>query len=152
MIVGTVKKSIAAMASRWLRRSVSQRFVLSGSPGARRIQRETVCSETSNPSIRSSPCMRGAPHVGFSVTIRKMRSRISVEIFFLPITRRALDIRRQYSANPERCQRITVFGLTIMRACFQPDQNLRARTQKSLSNAASRSRGCLRFSTASYCR
>ena len=34
--VGTVKKSIAAMASRWFLRNVSQRFTESGSLGARR--------------------------------------------------------------------------------------------------------------------
>jgi len=36
-----------------------------------------------------------------------------------------------------------------MSACFHPDQNLRARTQKTLSNAASLGLGCLRFSAAS---
>src|SRR6201984_1601186 len=36
-----------------------------------------------------------------------------------------------------------------MSACFHPDQNLRARTQKALSNAASLALGCLRFSAAS---
>src|SRR5258708_18476709 len=38
------------------------------------IQREIVRSETSKPSMRSSPWMRGAPHVGFSTTIRKINS------------------------------------------------------------------------------
>ena len=37
----------------------------SGSRCARFIQRETVRSETSKLSMRSSPWMRGAPHVGF---------------------------------------------------------------------------------------
>jgi hypothetical protein len=45
--VGTVKKSIAAMASRWFLRNVSHRFTESGSLGARRIHRETVLSERS---------------------------------------------------------------------------------------------------------
>src|SRR5437016_3114988 len=53
------------------------------------------------------------------------------------------------SINPDRCQRTTVSGLTTMSACFHPDQNLRARTQKTLSNAASLGLGCLRFSAAS---
>jgi len=60
-----------------MRRKVSQRVAGSGSRGARFIQREIVRSETSKPSIRSSPWMRGAPHVGFSTTIRKINSRTS---------------------------------------------------------------------------
>jgi hypothetical protein len=45
-----------------------------GSRGARFIQPEIVRSQTSKPSMRSSPWMRGAPHVGFSTTIRKINS------------------------------------------------------------------------------
>ena len=43
-------------------------------------------------------------------------------------------------------------GVTTIRACFQPVQNLRARTQKSLSSAAIRGLGRVRLSTASCCR
>jgi len=39
------------------------------------IQREMVLSERSKPIMRSSPCIRGAPQVGFSTTIRKISSR-----------------------------------------------------------------------------
>jgi hypothetical protein len=53
---------------------VSQRLAGSGSRCARFIQREIVRSETSKPSMRSSPWMRGAPHVGFSTTIRNINS------------------------------------------------------------------------------
>ena len=53
--VGTVKKSIAAIAWRWLPGDVRQRRVGFGVLGTRRSQRETVGSETSNPSLRSSP-------------------------------------------------------------------------------------------------
>ena len=53
--VGTAKKSIAAIASRWLRRNASQRLTGSGFLGARFIQREIVLSETSKPSMRSAP-------------------------------------------------------------------------------------------------
>jgi hypothetical protein len=35
---------------------------------------ETVDSATSNPSFSSSPWIRGAPHNGFSLLIRRMRS------------------------------------------------------------------------------
>ncbi len=44
--VGTVKKSVAAMASRWFRRKVSHRWAGSGALGARRSHRETVGSDT----------------------------------------------------------------------------------------------------------
>src|SRR5260370_25821990 len=44
------------------------------------IQREIVRSVTSKPSMRSSPGMRGAPHVGFSTTIRKINSRTSIDV------------------------------------------------------------------------
>jgi hypothetical protein len=94
-MVGTVKKSIAAIASRWLCRKASHRFADSGSFGARRIQRETVLSQTSNPNMINSPWMRGAPHVGFSATILKIKSRTSFEILLLPTTRRALEMALQ---------------------------------------------------------
>jgi len=83
--VGTVKKSIAAMASLWLRRNASQRLAGSGFVETRFIQREMVLSETSKPSIRSSPWMRGAPQLGFSVTIWKMRSRTSFGVCLPPM-------------------------------------------------------------------
>jgi hypothetical protein len=50
-----VKKSIATMASRWLRKNASQRLAGPGSRGALRIQREMVRWETSQPSMSSSP-------------------------------------------------------------------------------------------------
>ena len=96
--------------------------------------------------------MRGAPQVGFLETSRIFKFRTSLEIRFLPIAWRTLDIAGQCSANPARCHRTTVFGLNTVTACFQPDQNFRARIQKSLSNDAGRGRRCLRFKTASRCR
>lgn len=44
-LLGTVKKSIAAIASRWSRRKASQRLAGSGFLGARFIQREMVLSD-----------------------------------------------------------------------------------------------------------
>src|ERR1017187_8172983 len=69
--VGTVKKPIAAIASLWLVRNAAHRFAGSGFLGTFLIQRSTVRSETSKPSIFSSPWMRGAPQVRFSETIRE---------------------------------------------------------------------------------
>jgi hypothetical protein len=62
VIVGAVKKSMAAMASRWFRRKTSQRLVRSGSLGARFIQREMVLSERSKPKHEELAMdARGAP-------------------------------------------------------------------------------------------
>src|SRR5262249_58670199 len=96
MTVGTVKKSIAAMASRWLRRKVSQRLDGSGSLEACFIQRETVLSEISRTSMRSSPWMRGAPQLGFSAIIWKMRSRTSFGACLLPMGFLTWEIILQY--------------------------------------------------------
>jgi hypothetical protein len=90
-----VKKSMAAIASRWFRRNASQRLARSGSLGARFIQREIVLSESSKPSMRSSPWIRGAPQVGFSTTIRKINSRTSFGVGLLPTGLRTLEITRQ---------------------------------------------------------
>ena len=56
--------------------------------------------------------MRGAPQVGFSATIRKISSRTSLLIGFLPTAFRACEIQLQYSRKPVRCRRTTVSGVT----------------------------------------
>lgn len=71
----------------------------SGSLGARFIQREMVLSESSKRSMRSSPWIRGAPQVGFSTTMRKINSRTSFGVGFLPTCLRTLEISRQYIQN-----------------------------------------------------
>ena len=94
--------------------------------------------------------MRGAPQVGFSITIRKIRSRTSLEIRPPAGHSPCLgDHTANTIANPDPCHRTTVSGVTTISACFHPDQNLRAKTQKSLSNTASLGLGCFRFSAAS---
>lgn len=50
------------------------------------LRPKTVLSEISAPSILSSPWILGAPHVGFSATMRKMSSLSSLLIRFLPTT------------------------------------------------------------------
>jgi len=62
VIVGSVKKSIAAMASGDFEEG-EPAFGWSGSLGVRFIQREIVRSEISKPSRRSSPWKRGAPRL-----------------------------------------------------------------------------------------
>src|ERR1019366_8371435 len=100
-----------------------------------------VRSEMSKPSLSSSPWMRGAPHVGFSATMRKISSRTSLLIGFLPTAFRAREIQLQYSRKPARCQRTTVSGVTRINDLFQPAQTLRRTTQNSLSTELSRGRG-----------
>ena len=58
--VGTTQRSIAATAAAWLRRNVRQ--VCDGGPRRRIMYLETVDSAISNPSLSSSPWMRGAPN------------------------------------------------------------------------------------------
>jgi hypothetical protein len=76
------------------------RFAGSGFLGAGRIQREMVLSETSNPSIKSSPWILGEPQVGFSSTILKIRSRASLEIRFRPITPPSFGDRTPVKGKP----------------------------------------------------
>ena len=101
------------------------------------------------PSMSSSPWMRGAPQVGFSATIRKINSRISLQVCLRPSGFLTLEISLQSKRKPTRCHRTTVSGVTMMRDSFHPDQNRRTATQKILSKRRSLRRGCRRFSTAS---
>jgi hypothetical protein len=105
--------------------------------------------EISKPSIRSSPWIRGAPHVGFSVIMRKINSRTRFGVCLRPIGLRVFEIGCQYKRKSARCHRTTVSGVTTMRTCLHPDQNLRSNIQKTLSNIDSLGLGCLRFTTES---
>src|SRR5665213_3059149 len=86
--------------------------------------------------------MRGAPHVRFSATMRKINSRSSLHVGFLPTTACLRESHFQYSLNPLRCQRMTVSGCTMTSAPFHPDQNRRIRTQKIRSDVAKCGRDC----------
>ena len=55
-----------------------------GTEGNRTRYRETVRSEISNPSFNSSPCMRGAPQVGFSLAMVWREVRTSGPVTGLP--------------------------------------------------------------------
>src|SRR5215831_20644104 len=69
---------------------------------------DTVDWATSKPSINSSPWIRDAPHLGFSLLIRRMRSRNSRSIFGRPA--RCRDFQRQNAVKPARCPRRMVSG------------------------------------------
>src|SRR5262245_21395805 len=51
-----------------------------GFPGFLGIKRDTVRSEILNPSFFSSPCTRGAPHVGFARAMLWMSVRTSERV------------------------------------------------------------------------
>ena len=96
--------------------------------------------------------MRGAPHVGFSATMRKISSRNSLLTHFLPAWTLHREIQAQYSLKPSRCQRTTVSGWTRINARFHPGHSRRNITQKNLSGTANCGRGCFRLSSPSCCR
>jgi len=85
--------------------------------------------------------MRGAPQVGFSATIRKIKARTSLLTRFRPPTCLTLEIHVQYKRNPARCQFTTVLGVTKTRGLVHPDQNVLNATQNSLCRAVNRRRG-----------
>src|SRR5580692_2823152 len=76
--------------------------------------------------------MRGAPQVGFSETIRKIKARTSLLTRFRPPSWLTLETHVQYKRNPARCQFTTVRGVTKMRGLVHPHQSVLNATQNSL--------------------
>src|SRR5215469_4661987 len=64
--------------------------------------------------------MTGAPQVGFSATMRKIRSPTSLLKGFLPAEQRFRESQAQYNRKPMRCQRTTVSGVTSRSGFFHP--------------------------------
>src|SRR6267143_2899165 len=95
--------------------------------------------------------MRGAPQVGFSATIRKIKARTSLLTRFRPPTWLILETHVQYKRNPARCQFTTILGVTKTRGCLHLDQHILNATQNSLCRAVNRRRGRCACS-ASNCR
>src|SRR5579864_3474677 len=111
-MVGTTRKSIAAIPAAWLRRKVLQVW----EDGRPRLimYLATVVSPTSMPSLSSSPWIRGAPQSGLVKLITRISWRVSREIFGRPPGDR--DFQRQYSRKPPRCHRNTVAGFRMLTA------------------------------------
>jgi hypothetical protein len=82
---------MAAMSAAWLRKKVRHPWL----GGLRRLTMylATLDCATSNPSLSSSPWMRGAPQSGFSMLIRRINARSSVSICGRPPNGR--DFQRQ---------------------------------------------------------
>src|SRR5215475_4432465 len=75
----------------------------------------TLLSPKSMPSLSSSPWMRGAPQLGFTRHILRIRSRTSREMTGRPgWPCRTFQV--QNKRKPARCQAMTVSGLTIASA------------------------------------
>ena len=112
----------------------------------------TVVCDSSNPSIRSSPWMRGAPQSGFAKLIFRMRSRTSRDTSGLPGLP-CLLFQVQYWRNPRRCQAMTVSGLTMMSTERHPDHRCSSHVHKRRSTSVSRMRPrCDLRSTFIWCR
>src|SRR6266481_3281451 len=77
-MVGTTNRSMAAMSGAWLCRKVRHPWL--GGPRRLTMYLATLDCATSNPSLSSSPWMRGAPQSGFSTLIRRINTRSSVSI------------------------------------------------------------------------
>jgi hypothetical protein len=84
--------------------------------------------------------MRGAPYVGFSLAIRRIKARISAFVKGRP-TRRRRDRQVQYFRNPSRCHRTTVPGWMMTSASFHRGHTRRSATQKIRSAARILGRG-----------
>src|SRR3979490_285399 len=69
---------MAAMSGAWLRKKVRHPWL--GGPRRLTMYLAMLDCATSNPSLSSSPWMRGAPQSGFSTLIRRINTRSSGSI------------------------------------------------------------------------
>jgi hypothetical protein len=125
--VGTVKKSQATMSLTWSAKRACH--VGDGGFQTRGRYFSTVDFDTVMPSVRSSPTMRGEPHVGFVRHISWSKSRTSLAIGKRPVLPLWLK-RRQPSRNRFFGQASTVRGWTNAKVCYPPDQSRENHAQK----------------------
>ena len=90
-MVGTTNRSMAAMSGAWLCKKVRHPWL--GGPRRLTMYLATLDCATSNPSLSSSPWIRGAPQSGFSTFLRRINARSSVSICGRPPNGR--DFQRQ---------------------------------------------------------
>ena len=91
------------------------------------------------PSMRSSPCMRGAPHRKLSRFKRRIRRRVSRSTGGRP-SRCPCQGHRHLGRRPRRRRRRTVSGAAISSACGQCAQQCDSTTQKIRSAVEKRGR------------
>src|SRR5262245_3393547 len=147
--VGTVKKSIDTISLTWL--SMKVRQVCEGGFLRLGIRRETVRSETSIPSLSSSPWIRGAPHNRLACAICSINAFTSESTAGRPPVFRR-DSLVQNSRKPCLCHLITVSGLTIIKDSDHPLQIRDNQTQKRRSLLPIVKRFLVRLRTDSCCR
>jgi hypothetical protein len=87
---------MAAMSGAWLRKKVRHPWLRG--PHRLTMYLATLDCATSNPSLSSSPWMRGAPQSGFSTLTRPINTRSSVSICGRPPWGR--DSQRQQQRKP----------------------------------------------------
>src|ERR1700694_2793511 len=98
---------MAEMSGAWFRRKVRHPWL--GGPLRLTMYVATVDCATLNPSLRSSPWMRGAPQSKFSILICRITVRSSKSICGRPPRERVFH--RQWRRKPARCHRTSVFRL-----------------------------------------
>ena len=141
-----MKKSMAARASRWFLRKVSQRWLESrGEPGSGRPWTRRCRSPISRARRGSGSTpgrilrCHGADQV--AKLVRDSRS-----------AGRCRERRRQYQRNPARCQPTTVSGFTTISTLAYLDQQRRKPSQKRRSHGFNFGLGFLRLRTPTCCR
>lgn len=141
--VGTTRKSIATVPSRWARMNPLE--VVDGDRPGRRVgfgmYRPTVSLSTSWPSLANSLAMRRRVHSGFSFAMRPISSTISASSGGRPPRR---DLWAQKRANPRQCQETTLAGFTMMMVSTQRDQVLERRAQNARSTGRNRGSATVR--------
>jgi hypothetical protein len=115
------------------------------------MSRATVRCETSNPSLSSSPWMRGAPQSGFASAMVRMRFASSEATRGRPVRPRR-DFQVQKAGKPSRCHRITVSGRTRCNASRHPAHHFESHTQRRRSKRPNCGRFDRRRRRASCCR
>jgi len=113
--------------------------------------RATVRSAILIPSFGCSPWILGLPQVGLALAILRTNSRISLPVPGRPDPQ-YFERWVQYNANPLRCHRTTVSGLTTMRDSRHPCQTEERYSQKSRSLRLKGAWVRSRFRIASCCR
>src|SRR5450631_3296963 len=103
---------MAAMSGAWLRKKIRHPWL----GGRRRLTMylATLDCAISNPSLSSSPWMRGAPQSGFSTLIRRINKRSSVSIcgrppwarLPTPVAAKAGSVPTHERLGPDDCENL----------------------------------------------
>src|SRR5438445_6728943 len=101
---------MAAMSGAWLRRKVRHPWL--GGPRRLTMYLATLDCANSNPSLSSSPWMRGAPQSGFSTLIRRISAQLGLDLWPpsqsarlpTPITAKAGLMPTHEGVGPDDCE------------------------------------------------